>query len=84
MISRGEVDKALNELRQGFQADGADLTIESLTESEVTIRLTGTDETCWECIVAPDQLHMVVDSVLRSTVSGVETIAVVDPRVKTG
>jgi DNA-binding transcriptional LysR family regulator len=52
-----DVEKALDGLWQGFQADGADLAIVSATESKVTIRLIGTDETCWICIVSPDQLR---------------------------
>jgi Fe-S cluster biogenesis protein NfuA len=75
-----DVKKALDGLRQGFQADGADLAIESATESQVTIRLIGTDDTCWDCIVPPDQLRAVIGSVLRSSVGAIETVDLIDPR----
>jgi len=78
-----EVEKALDGLRQGFQADGADLTIVSATPSEVTIQLVGNDETCWDCIVPADQLRTVVESVLRRSVSALETIDLIDPREST-
>jgi Fe-S cluster biogenesis protein NfuA len=80
MSVQSDVEKALDGLRQGFQADGADLAIESATESVVTIRLIGTDDTCWDCIVPPDQLRAVIGSVLRTSLAAVETIDVIDPR----
>jgi Fe-S cluster biogenesis protein NfuA len=75
-----DVEKALDGLRQGFQADGADLAVVSATESEVTIRLIGSDETCWDCIVPPDQLRTVVRSALRRNVGALETVDLIDPR----
>ncbi len=75
-----DVEKALDGLRQGFQADGADLAVVSATESEVTIRLIGSDETCWDCIVPPDQLRTVIDSVLRRSVGALKTVDLIDPR----
>jgi Fe-S cluster biogenesis protein NfuA len=83
MSIQAEVEKALDGLRQGFQADGADLTIVSATASQVTIKLTGNDETCWDCIVPPDQLRTVIDSVLRRSVGAVEEIDLIDPREST-
>lgn len=75
-----DVEKALDGLRQGFQADGADLAVVSATESGVTIRLIGSDETCWDCIVPPDQLRTVIVSVLRRSVGALETVDLIDPR----
>ena len=75
-----DVEKALDGLRQGFQADGADLAVVSATESEVTIRLVGSDETCWDCIVPPDLLRTVIVSVLRRSVGALETVDLIDPR----
>jgi Fe-S cluster biogenesis protein NfuA len=83
MSIQAEVEKALDGLRQGFQADGADLTIVSATASQVTIQLIGNDETCWDCIVPPDQLRTVIDSVLRQSVSELEAIDLIDPREST-
>ena len=83
MSIRADVEKALDGLRQGFQADGADLAIASATESKVTIQLVGSDETCWECIVPPEQLRAVVASALRRSVGALETIDLIDPREMT-
>ncbi|MFD9661212.1 NifU family protein [Rhodococcus sp. NPDC059968] len=77
---REDVENALDGLRQGFQADGADLTVEEATESQVTLRLVGSDETCWECIVAPDQLRDVVGSVLHDSIGSQPSVEVIDPR----
>jgi hypothetical protein len=40
----------------------------------------GSDETCWDCIVSPDQLRAVIGSVLHRSVGALETIDVIDPR----
>jgi Fe-S cluster biogenesis protein NfuA len=80
MSIRTDVETALDGLRQGFQADGADLTVEDATAERVTLRLVGGPETCWECIVAPDQLRDVVGSVLRGCVDGLAAVEVIDPR----
>jgi Fe-S cluster biogenesis protein NfuA len=80
MSALADVEKALDGLRQGFQADGADLAVVSATESAVTIRLIGSDETCWDCIVPPDQLRTVIVSVLRRSVGALETVDLIDPR----
>ncbi len=80
MTIHEDVEKALDGLRQGFQADGADLTVETVTASGVTLRLVGGEQTCWDCIVPPDQLRDVVGSVLRASVGGLTDFAIIDPR----
>jgi Fe-S cluster biogenesis protein NfuA len=79
-MSAKDIEKALDGLRQGFQADGADLKVESATESQLTLRLVGGDKTCWECIIPPDQLREVIGSVLQDSVPSIETIDLIDPR----
>lgn len=80
MSTKENVEKALDGLSQGFQADGADLRVESATESRLTLRLVGGDETCWGCIIPPDQLRELVASVLRDGFPSIETIDLIDPR----
>lgn len=80
MIARADVEKALDGLRQGFKADGADLRVDEVGDSTVSVRLVGTDETCWECIVPPDQLRNVVASVLTNDVPSVRSVELIDPR----
>ncbi|MET7995774.1 NifU family protein [Amycolatopsis sp. NPDC005232] len=80
MSIREDVEKALDGLRQGFQADGADLTVENATPDQVTLRLVGGEETCWECIVPPQQLRDVVGSVLRDSIAAQPAVEVIDPR----
>lgn len=80
MIAKGDVEQALDGLRQGFKADGADLQVADVGDSTVSIRLVGTDETCWECIVPPDQLRTVVSAVLTNDVPSVRSVELIDPR----
>lgn len=82
MSIRNDVEKALDGLRQGFQADGADLRVEAADESAVSVRLVGTEETCWECIVPPDQLRNVVTSVLSADVPAIRSVELIDPRAE--
>ncbi|GII30247.1 NifU family protein [Planotetraspora mira] len=82
MSAKEDLEKALDGLRRGFQADGADLKVESATESQLTLRLVGDDRTCWECIIPPDRLRELIGSVLRDSVPSIETIDLIDPRAE--
>jgi Fe-S cluster biogenesis protein NfuA len=79
-VIKDDVEKALDGLRQGFQADGADLRVDAVTETSVNLRLVGTEDTCWECIVPPEQLRDVVVSVLSNEVPSVSSVELDDPR----
>lgn len=81
MIIKADIEKSLEGLRQGFNADGADLRVDEVGDSTVSVRLVGTDETCWECIVAPDQLRNVISAVLANDVPSVRSVELIDPRV---
>jgi Fe-S cluster biogenesis protein NfuA len=80
MSIQNDVEKALDGLRQGFKADGADLRVEAMNESSVSVRLVGTEETCWDCIVSTDQLRHVVTSVLAAHVPTITSVDLIDPR----
>lgn len=82
MIAKADVEKALDGLRQGFNADGADLQVAEVGDSTVSVRLVGTAETCWECIVPPDQLRNVISAVLAHDVPSVRSVELIDPRLK--
>jgi Fe-S cluster biogenesis protein NfuA len=81
MTSTEAVTQALDGLRECFQADGGDLQVVSVEDAHATVRLVGTNDTCWECIVPPDVLRQVVTSVVRQACDGLETGDVEDPRV---
>lgn len=74
------VEQALQGLREGFQADGADLELVSIEEGHVRVRLVGTDATCWDCIVPPHMLRQVVDACVRRAWPPLEDVEVEDPR----
>lgn len=80
-MTKEEVERALDGLRQGFQADGADLRVDAVTETSVSLRLVGTEDTCWECVIPPDQLRDVVVSVLSNDVPSIGSVELTDPRV---
>ena len=74
------VDKVLDDLRVGFQADGADLAVEAATTAGVVVRLVVTDETCAECIVAGPMLQLMIATTLRGRFPALTKVEVIDPR----
>lgn len=51
------VRNALEPFREGLQADGADLAVESVQENQVIVKLITSDETCEDCIMPKDMLE---------------------------
>lgn len=51
------VQDVLENFREGFQADGADLRVGSVAEDEVLVELLVTEETCRDCILPKEMLE---------------------------
>jgi hypothetical protein len=79
-ITPEAVSSALDPLRQGFQADGADLLVDAASAEAVTVRLVITDETCLECISPTPLLTQIVEAAVREDFPDVGRFALVDPR----
>jgi Fe-S cluster biogenesis protein NfuA len=71
---------ALEGLREGFQADGADLELASVEGAKARVRLIVGDETCMECIVPPPLLQQILEAQLRQACPELESVEVDDPR----
>ena len=80
MSATEQVDAALAGLREGFQADGADLEVLSVESGVARVRLVVTDETCLECIVPGPILQQVVEASVKQAVPDVSRVEVEDPR----
>jgi Fe-S cluster biogenesis protein NfuA len=80
IVSPDNVSTILDPLRQGFQADGADLLVEEATDDVVAVRLIITDDTCLECISPRPVLTRIVETTLRSTFPDFGRFELVDPR----
>lgn len=80
-ITSEAVSSALDPLRQGFQADGADLLVDEATDEVITVRLVITDETCLECVSPTPLLTQIVEAAVREDFPGVARVELVDPRV---
>ena len=80
MTALEQAEAALAGLREGFQADGADLELVSLEGGVARVRLLVTDETCLECIVPGPILQQVISASLRQALPGLSTVEVEDPR----
>lgn len=76
----GDVDRALAGLREGFQADGADLEVLSVEDGVARVRLVITEETCLECIVPGHILREVVAASVRQACPDLRRVEVEDPR----
>ncbi len=75
-----QAEQDLGGLREGFQADGADLQLVSLEGGVATVRLLVTDETCMECIVPGPILEQVVTASLKQALPDLLRVEVEDPR----
>jgi Fe-S cluster biogenesis protein NfuA len=80
LSSEDSARQAVEQLREGFQADGADLELQSLEDGVARVRLVVTDETCLECIVPGDILQTVVEASLRQAVPELRGVVLDDPR----
>jgi len=78
---REQIETALSGLREGFQADGADLQVTDASDTHAVITLIGTDDTCWECIVDGPILTSVITQVVGASCPGID-VTVIDPRVE--
>ena len=79
-VSPDAVLAALAPLRQGFNADGADLSVDEASADLIAVRLMLTEETCMECISPTAVLTRIVESTVRSSFPEVATFQFVDPR----
>ena len=79
-ITIESVNTALGPLREGFQADGADLAVDEASESLVRVRLVVTPKTCMECIVPSDILTAIVENVIRESFPDAGRFVFVDSR----
>lgn len=80
-VSAEDVAGSLEGLRMGFRADGADLEVVSVDGGHASVRLIGTEETCWECIVPPQILRDVIAKTAMNSCPDLVALDVIDPRV---
>lgn len=80
MTVQETAEAALSGLREGFQADGADLELVSIEGGTARVRLVITDETCQECIVPGTMLRLMLDTALRRACLEVAVVQLEDPR----
>jgi hypothetical protein len=74
---------ALEPLRSGFQADGADLDLVDVRDGMVVVRLLITDPSCDdECILPKRTLESILLTTLRRADPTVRNVEVLDPRVE--
>lgn len=73
-------ESALAGLREGFQADGADLELVGVEGGRARVRLLVTEETCLECIVERPILEQVVAAALQASCPELSGIDLEDPR----
>lgn len=80
MTALEQAEQALNGLREGFQADGADLELVSLEGGVARVKLLLTDATCMECIVPGPILEQVISASLKQALPDLQRVEVEDPR----
>ena len=71
---------ALEGIRSGFNADGADLLVRDGVGTRAGVDLVFTDETCLDCIVPHGILKAIVEGALRESLPDLTAVEVLDPR----
>ena len=84
MITVSELSEAIGPLRDGFNADGADLVVESAAKDSAVVRLVITDETCLDCIVPYDMLKFIITGPVTKRFPQISSVEVIDPRQPEG
>jgi Fe-S cluster biogenesis protein NfuA len=72
--------RALESIRPGFNADGADLLVRQITGRKLVVDLVVTSDTCMDCIVPTDILKAIVLATIREALPEIEEVEVHDPR----
>lgn len=79
-LTADDVNAALDPLRQGFQADGADLMVDEASDEVVAVRLVVTESTCLECVSPTPVLTRIVETAVRQRFPHVGRFVLNDPR----
>jgi Fe-S cluster biogenesis protein NfuA len=74
MVSREEVEKAIEEVRPYIRMDGGDVELVEIAGDVVKVRLKGA---CAHCPMAQLTLKMSIESHIRRKVPGVKTVEAV-------
>ncbi|MFW6006128.1 MAG: NifU family protein [Candidatus Bipolaricaulota bacterium] len=75
MISKEEVEEALDEVRPSIQADGGDVVLEEITEDDVVkVQLVGA---CVGCPMSTMTLKQGVEKVLESKIPEIKEVQAV-------
>ncbi len=74
-----EIEAILQELRPDFNKNGAELLIESVSEYDLTLRLSFTDDACMDCVVPGPMIERGIEKYLRQQAIHLE-VTVIDPR----
>lgn len=72
--SLADYSAVLDGLRQGLQADGADLELVDLEGGTLRARLVFGPDCCRECILPPETLEAFMLNELRKSTAGVERV----------
>ncbi len=74
-----EIEAILQELRPDFNKNGADLVIEDVSDYDLTLRLTFTDDACMDCVVPGAMIKRGIEKYLRQQAIHLD-VTVIDPR----
>jgi Fe-S cluster biogenesis protein NfuA len=81
-ITRQTVDAALEPLRQGLRADGADLVVAAAEDTRIAVRLQLSDATCAECVSPATVLSRIIERALRGSFPELASFSFEDPRIE--
>jgi Fe-S cluster biogenesis protein NfuA len=79
-MTKEKLQEALEGLRSGFQADGADLEIRNMDDGTVEVELVFGPDVCEECILPGEMITKIVEKRLKEQVPDLKAVKLIDPR----
>ena len=75
-IDRDRIEEALDVLRPGLDADGFDLSVESIKDDGlVNVALTATPEACMDCLVPDEMMVSMIEGTMKEKEPAVDRVA---------
>lgn len=78
------VAEACSELRQTLQADGADIEVVGVENSQAVVRLILRPDACLECIVPKGVLERILQTAIQEKAPEIKDVVLEDPRLHDG
>jgi len=79
-VTKEKVEKAVAQLRQMLQLDGADLTVLSTSDTTATFAIELENANCADCVLPASMIESILAQELSGSIPQINEVVVRDPR----